>query len=152
MIGEPIDKMISWLSEVIGHAEQVADEPTATEYARRQASYAVPVLARARACAEDLKKAADAEKAKIKPPEEVSLRDRLAAQEVLEPAEDWQPEIMDALAGPRPAGDWKTNPLEWLAWEARWRAAVRYMRADAMIEESKQPRRLPEPETETKPE
>lgn len=152
MIGEPIDKMISWLSEVIGHAERVADEPTATEYARRQASYAVPVLARARACAEDLKKAADAEKAKIKPQEEISLRDRLAAQEAIAATEDWPISVCEALAGPRPPKDWMTNPLEWIAWEAKWRAAVRYMRADAMIEESKQPSRLPEPETETKPE
>ena len=152
MSGEPIDKMIMWLSEVLGHAERVADEPTATEYARRQASYAVSVLARARACAEELKTAADAEKAKIKPQEEISLRDRLAAQEVLEPAKYWQPEIMKALAGPQPTGNWKTNPMEWLAWEAKWRAAVRYMRADAMIEESKQPGRLPKQETETKPE
>ena len=63
----------------------------------------------------------------------MSLRDWLAGQEKIDTAEDFGWEACEALAGPRPTGDWHTNPLGWLRWEASWKAAVRYARADAMI-------------------
>lgn len=28
------------------------------------------------------------------------------------------------------------NPMAWIVWEAKWRAAMRYIRADAMIAQS----------------
>jgi len=35
-----------------------------------------------------------------------------------------------SLAGPRPQGDWS---VEHLKWEAKWRAALKVIRADALI-------------------
>jgi len=63
----------------------------------------------------------------------MSLRDWLAGQEKIDPAEDFNWDVCEALAGPRPTGDWLTNPLDWFRWEASWRAAMRYARADAML-------------------
>ena len=65
----------------------------------------------------------------------ISLRDWFAAQEHLT---DWeQPDVFmsnetaEQLAGrPRPATG---NYLDTLKWEAEWRAALRYIRADAML-------------------
>ena len=63
----------------------------------------------------------------------MSLRDWLAGQEKLVHAEDFSWEVCEALAGPRPTEDWKNNPLGWLRWSASWQAAIRYIRADAML-------------------
>lgn len=63
----------------------------------------------------------------------MSLRDWFAGQEKIDHAEDFNWEVCEALAGPRPTGDWLTNPLDWFRWEASWRAAMRYTRADAML-------------------
>ena len=63
----------------------------------------------------------------------MSLRDWFAGQEKIDHAEDFNWEVCEALAGPRPTGDWLTNPLDWFRWEASWRAAMRYARADAML-------------------
>lgn len=67
----------------------------------------------------------------------MSLRDRFAAHETLSdhdhPDVLMPDKIAIALAGPRPEGDWFTNSLEWLKWEALYRARLRYIRADAML-------------------
>ena len=43
--------------------------------------------------------------------------------------------ICEHFAGPKPPGNWQTNSAEWYAWEARWRAGIKYMRASAMLAE-----------------
>lgn len=69
--------------------------------------------------------------------EGMTLRDYFAANENI--AEYDFPEagipmsVAESLAGPIPDGAWVKNPLETMKWEARWRAAIRYIRADAMI-------------------
>ena len=63
----------------------------------------------------------------------MSLRDYFAAAETLDDLEDLNMGCAIALAGPKPAGDWCSNPIEWLKWDARWRAEVRFIRADAML-------------------
>ena len=63
----------------------------------------------------------------------MSLRDWFAGQERIDQAEEFGWELLEALAGPRPSGDWKRNAMEWFDWSNRWQAAVRYARADAMI-------------------
>jgi len=60
----------------------------------------------------------------------MTLRDFFAATENLS---DLDGVVAVAIAGPKPDGNWITNPIEWLEWDARWRSAVRYMRADAML-------------------
>ena len=67
----------------------------------------------------------------------MTLRDYFAAHETLA---DWdQPglvfpkEAAELLAGPRPECGKETDLLEFALWEARWRAALRYIRADAML-------------------
>lgn len=71
----------------------------------------------------------------------MSLRDYFAAKETL--AEWDHPEAVvsqsmgEALAGPRPQHGWSCkDPEQWIAmlrWEAAWRSALKYIRADAMI-------------------
>ena len=62
----------------------------------------------------------------------LSVRDWFAGHEIIADEEQsW--ELCEALAGKRPDGDWRTNPLGWDAWHALWRARMRYIRADAML-------------------
>jgi hypothetical protein len=63
----------------------------------------------------------------------ISIRDYFAAAEQIadDDAGNW--ELLEALAGKRPDGNWTTNPLGWLAWDCKWRAAIKYGRADAML-------------------
>ena len=66
----------------------------------------------------------------------MSLRDYLASKETLSDfdAEQMSDKIINALATePKPEGSWSDNPLEWIRWEAGWRARLKYIRADAMI-------------------
>lgn len=64
----------------------------------------------------------------------MTLLDWFAGQESIGDEEiGWQ--ICEHYAGPRPTGDWKTNPVEWHEWESRWRARVKYARASAMLAE-----------------
>jgi hypothetical protein len=64
--------------------------------------------------------------------EGMTLRDWFAGQEQLK---DWEDagggSITEALAGPRP--NWQIDPVGYIRWEARWRAAIKYIRADAML-------------------
>jgi hypothetical protein len=69
----------------------------------------------------------------------MSLRDYLASKEGLE---DWDgvncvmsKSMAEALAGEAmPDGGWaNANPIEMFRFEAKWRAALKYIRADAMI-------------------
>jgi hypothetical protein len=61
----------------------------------------------------------------------MSLRDYFAAVEKIDAEEVWTEQQMESLVGPSPAGGFRSP--EWLLWDARWRAALRYMRADAML-------------------
>ena len=63
----------------------------------------------------------------------MTLRDYFAAAETLDDLEHLLMAGAVALAGPKPEGDWSTNPIEWLKWEAKWRAEARFIRADAML-------------------
>lgn len=63
----------------------------------------------------------------------MSLRDWLAGQERIDSSEEYPWELCEALAGPRPSGSYSTNALEFFDWDNKWRAAIRYARADAMI-------------------
>ena len=66
--------------------------------------------------------------------EGMSLRDWFAGNASLEEIV-LNMELLEALAGPAPAGDWASNPQAWFAWSNRWQAAVKYARADAMLAE-----------------
>lgn len=67
----------------------------------------------------------------------ILLRDYFAAHEKLSdhdhPDVPMPDTIAIALAGPKPGGDWFTNSIEWLQWEALYRAKLKYIRADAML-------------------
>lgn len=63
----------------------------------------------------------------------MSLRDWFAGQEKIDPSEEFGWTLLEALAGPRPEGNWQSNPLGWFEWSNRWQAMVRYARADAML-------------------
>ena len=65
--------------------------------------------------------------------EGMSLRDWFAGQEQLHDLESFGNELAVALSGPKPEGNWQTNPVAWLEWEARLRARAKYIRADAML-------------------
>lgn len=67
----------------------------------------------------------------------MTLRDYIAVHETIEANEQVSLALCEALAGPRPPGTGHSNPLEWFAWTNKWTAAVRYARADAMIEARK---------------
>lgn len=71
-------------------------------------------------------------------PQGMSLRDWFAGQEQL--CDFNNPEALipasagNALAGePMPEGGFSKDIIGTLKWEAKWRAALRYIRADAMI-------------------
>jgi hypothetical protein len=65
------------------------------------------------------------------------LRDYLAAHETLSEYDHAEAVFPDALAialaGPKPDGNWSTNPIAWHQWEALYRAKLKYIRADAML-------------------
>lgn len=63
----------------------------------------------------------------------MSLRDWFAGNEFIDMSESFEWELCEALAGPRPLGNSKTNPVEWFNWSNKWQSAVRYARADALI-------------------
>jgi hypothetical protein len=64
----------------------------------------------------------------------MTLRDYFAAAETLDDIDETVIfDIAVALAGPIPTGSWKTNTVEWIKWNSRWRAEVRFIRADAML-------------------
>lgn len=63
----------------------------------------------------------------------MTLRDWFAGNEKIDENEEYAWELLEALVGPRPEGDRRTNPIEWFVWTNNWQAAVRYGRADAMI-------------------
>ena len=64
----------------------------------------------------------------------MTLLDWMAGQEEIGD-EDMGWSIREHYAGPRPTGDWKTNPVEWHEWQARWRAGIKYTRATATLAE-----------------
>jgi hypothetical protein len=66
-------------------------------------------------------------------PQGMTLRDWFAGQERIDAQGEFGWELLEALAGPRPNGCWKTNPLGWFAWSNTWQAKVKFARADAMI-------------------
>ena len=64
----------------------------------------------------------------------MTLRDYFAAAEKLEDLDETCiSDIAVALAGPIPTGNWRTNTVEWIKWKAKWRAEMRFIRADAML-------------------
>jgi hypothetical protein len=70
----------------------------------------------------------------------MTLRDWFAGQERL--AEWDRPEsipgkeMCEALAGePQPKDGWRGDMIKMLKWEAKWRSALKYIRADAMLAE-----------------
>lgn len=70
----------------------------------------------------------------------MSLRDWFAGQETLGEFDNPEACIGEkaatALAGePKPQGGWAEDPLGMLRWEAKWRAALKYIRSDAMLAE-----------------
>lgn len=74
-------------------------------------------------------------------PAKVELRDWLAAHETLKEWEDFdmfEQRDCEFLAGrPKPKHGWRCETreqlIETLQWEADWRAALKYIRADAML-------------------
>lgn len=64
----------------------------------------------------------------------MSILDWYAGQEMIGD-EELSAGICDHFAGPKPTGNWSTNPAGWYEWEARWRAGIKYMRASAMLAE-----------------
>jgi hypothetical protein len=64
--------------------------------------------------------------------EGMSLRDWFAGNErIVDEGSNW--ELCEALAGKRPDGDWKSDPIAWQIWCATWQAKLRYIHADAML-------------------
>jgi len=67
----------------------------------------------------------------------MSLLDYFAAKEDLSDfngSGGFCPEgLSESLAGPKPSGDFKTNPIEWFKWDAVIRAKMKYIRAKAML-------------------
>lgn len=68
----------------------------------------------------------------------MSLRDWFAGMERMRSDEDFTWELCEALAGPRPNKDRKTDPVGWEIWRATWRAKIRFIRADAMLSARKE--------------
>ncbi len=73
----------------------------------------------------------------------LSLRDYFASRETLaefdHPTSPASTEVVTALAGPKPSGSWYTNTVEWMKWEALFRARTKYIRADAMLKARDEP-------------
>jgi len=64
----------------------------------------------------------------------MTIRDYFAVAEKLEDLDETCiSDIAVALAGPIPTGNWRTNTVEWIKWKAKWRAEMRFIRADAML-------------------
>lgn len=63
----------------------------------------------------------------------MSLRDWFAGNEKINEGEAFEWELCEALAGPRPLKDRKTDPIGWEVWQATWQAKIRFIRADAML-------------------
>lgn len=63
----------------------------------------------------------------------MSLRDWFAGNERIHREETFGWEVCEALAGPRPEKDQKTDPIGWEIWQATWQAKIRFIRADAML-------------------
>ena len=63
----------------------------------------------------------------------MSLRDWFAGNERIGGDETFSWELCNALAGPRPDKDEKTDPIGWEIWQATWQAKIKFSRADAMI-------------------
>lgn len=68
----------------------------------------------------------------------MSLRAWLVSQETLsdfdQPDSMPSSELCENLAGPMPEGGWRAgNILAMTVWEAKWRAALKLMRADAVL-------------------
>ena len=68
--------------------------------------------------------------------EGMTLLDWFAGQEEIG-TEELATGICEHFAGPRPSGTWQTNAVEWYAWEAKWRAGIKYLRASAMLAEKR---------------
>ena len=66
-------------------------------------------------------------------PNGIDLRDWFAAQEEVGPSTDYGWALLEAIAGPRPTESSAADPLVWFEWENKWRAAIKYARADAML-------------------
>lgn len=67
----------------------------------------------------------------------MSLRDYFAAHETLSdlelPESAFPFELLVELAGPMPPGMEYENTIEKAIWDSKWRSALKYMRADAML-------------------
>lgn len=63
----------------------------------------------------------------------MTLRDWFAGREEISNEEVFSWELCEALAGPRPDKDRKTDPIGWEIWQSTWQARVRFIRADAML-------------------
>ena len=70
----------------------------------------------------------------------MTLRDYFMAHETLSdfdnPDAQMPRYLYELLAGEKmPEGGWNNNPIEYMKWEAKWRAALKGIRADAMLAE-----------------
>ncbi len=78
---------------------------------------------------------------KASPQNGMSLRDWFAGRETLAEWDRSSDAVMpyrfaELLAGERkPEKTWDEDPIAWFRFEAKWRAALRYIRADAMVAE-----------------
>jgi hypothetical protein len=63
----------------------------------------------------------------------MTLRDWFAGREVIEQSEIFNWPLIEALVGPRPRGNYDSNPVEWFHWNNLWQAKVKFARADAML-------------------
>ena len=63
----------------------------------------------------------------------MSLRDWFAGQEKIDLSEELVLGLLEALAGPRPVGDWSSTPLAWFHWSNLLQAKIKFARADAML-------------------
>ena len=68
----------------------------------------------------------------------MSLRDYFASKEQLHELDNgitfMSPKMGEALAGEKmPEAGWSKDPIAMCKWEAKWRAALKYIRADAML-------------------